>query len=1095
MKTILFCSALFPLLLSAELELYPESILNPRVPVVAPDTGGAAGRYMALANIDFVYTLTPHWRGMRSGCAEFFVRDIPARKMRRILVLSEKKTGSSLAVTIPDSAAGNRFLRLEGSDAATSSLKLPLGKWRKVTLKWGNGKASLSGDALPADGIHVSIPAGFAPDTVLVRSPYLDEISLQTPEGEFILDWENGYRARIRTNRAGGKTIRLFGFDTRFVRREEGKRDSPAVCFTNSTRQDSVMQLDLELYREIADSRTRFSIRETVPANSVKMVPIRFPFPPESDIVHLYAKSKDSTLPFATEKHFILLKRRGEKAGPGLFGIHDSNIGSFGWWPDALPIRYAHKYLRWSFVTGPNFTDAKDLPPSLDPSAPAEEWNWNDGVDWLLSAGNEVYLSLQSYPTSNWYRSKEFERGMKKYPHGVRGGGMPDREKYSVFLQAVAERYRGKIRLYELENEPMAYGFRYNPEAYAEVVRTAVPILRKANPEAVIFGICGTSYFLDWMRTVSHLGASGLLDGLSIHTYTSPHTPDQADLDRRIREHRRAFPDGLKKPLFNSETGVNTVNRLHIEKPIPPEIVARNAKAGMKGFSSRENWPGPVADEWTAAASLVQNAALNFLEGAEAFVFFFWDDPKKEWDSSRKTRWTQRHGQFFNLFASTPDFRMTPSRVLLAGAVMTAQMEGAIPEKGICKVSGNTLRGGIFRKANGGKVGILWTKSPQESLILRSRERALEVVDLWGRSRWISPLSQDSKGAVYVLNVGKEPIYVHSRGADLRMEASPLISVRTKPLVGGKSDICLELVNSGSEPWTPEIVVETDSGLSIQRRSGPSAIPPKRHGRIDFSCTAEQDGKPKAVTFRLHLPNGGELVRMATLSSRPVMYAGRVDRNFRIAGPDSMNHLPVFRIHTAKQCRIGRPPEMLSFSDPDVWGGEEELSGEVRLGVSETTLHILVKVRDAHPRLPDRFPGVLGSAVELFLDFRPLSEGFGERSYTPGVYQIMILPNLKDSGAPRWHSARLKPDSRITLQGKRIPDYGYWIGMEIPLELLRNTEGIPERFGADFAINGPFSDRPGRKTQMFGFGKSDSWRNAENFGTVLLQPSHEKQGE
>ena len=374
MKTILFCSALFSLLLSAELELYPESILNPRVPVVAPDTGGAAGRYMALANIDFVYTLTPHWRGMRSGCAEFFVRDIPARKMRRILVLSEKKTGSSLAVTIPDSAAGNRFLRLEGSDAATSSLKLPLGKWRKVTLKWGNGKASLSGDALPADGIHVSIPAGFAPDTVLVRSPYLDEISLQTPEGEFILDWENGYRARIRTNSAGGKTIRLFGFDTRFVRREEGKRDSPVVCFTNSTRQDSVMQLDLELYREIADSRTRFSIRETVPANSVKMVPIRFPFPPESDIVHLYAKSKNSTLPFATEKHFILLKRRGEKAGPGLFGIHDSNIGSFGWWPDALPIRYAHKYLRWSFVTGPNFTDAKDLPPSLDPSAPAAEW-------------------------------------------------------------------------------------------------------------------------------------------------------------------------------------------------------------------------------------------------------------------------------------------------------------------------------------------------------------------------------------------------------------------------------------------------------------------------------------------------------------------------------------------------------------------------------------------------------------------------------------------------------------------------------------------------------------------------------------------------
>ena len=99
----------------------------------------------------------------------------------------------------------------------------------------------------------------------------------------------------------------------------------------------------------------------------------------------------------------------------------------------------------------------------------------------------------------------------------------------------------------------------------------------------------------------------------------------------------------------------------------------------------------------------------------------------------------------------------------------------------------------------------------------------------------------------------------------------------------------------------------------------------------------------------------------------------------------------------------------------------------------------------------------------------------------------MILPNLTDSGIPRWHSAQLKQNEQIRILGTGIPNYGYWIGMEIPLNLLRKADGIPEQFGADFAINGPHQSSPGRKTQLFGFGKPDSWRNAENFGTVILQ--------
>mgnify|MGYP000495896589 CR=1 FL=1 len=145
MKHIFSSFALLMTLPLGALELPPEGVLNPRIPIVAPAKGGAVGCFMPLANIDFIYSVSPHLKEMRSGNADFFVRDIPQRKMRRIFVLSEKKSGRRLALTIPDSASGNRRFCLEGTETKTSSLILPVGKWRKINLQWGNGRAYLSG--------------------------------------------------------------------------------------------------------------------------------------------------------------------------------------------------------------------------------------------------------------------------------------------------------------------------------------------------------------------------------------------------------------------------------------------------------------------------------------------------------------------------------------------------------------------------------------------------------------------------------------------------------------------------------------------------------------------------------------------------------------------------------------------------------------------------------------------------------------------------------------------------------------------------------------------------------------------------------------
>lgn len=1077
-----FCSAVLTL---SAMELYPEGIHNQRIPSVPPASGGASGRVMHLANIDFVYALSPHIRDARSGSAEFFVKDIRKRGTRDIVTLAEKSSGKKISVTIPDAPSEKRHLQLSAAERKTSPMLLSPGVWKKISLKWDGGTAVLTGDAFPPGGISAKLPSGFAPDTVTIRSPYVDEFKLTVPDGTFALDWERDYCAVVRANGAGGKTVRLFGFDSRVISPDPSKRDAAMVCFSNSTKQPAKLTVDFRIYREIADQSTVFSMTETVPPDSAVMKQIRFPFPWTSDICHLYAQSADTTEPYSDQKHFLTVERRNEAKGPGVFGIHDSNIASYGWWPDALPVRYAHKYIRWSFVTGPNYTDSGKLPPSLDPAAPPEEWNWDDDLDWLIAAGNEIYCSIQSYPTSEWYRLYEFKRGMRTYPHGVRGGGMPDLKKYAVFLEALARRYQGKIHLYEIENEPMAYGFRYNPEAYAEVVKTAVPILKKADPHNVIYGICGTSYFVGWMNVVTKLGATQLLDGFSIHTYTSPRSPDEADLDRRIQEHRKAFPDGFRKPMFNSETAVTAVNRYDIEKPIAPEIVAENGRMRKPGFHSKESWPGPASDEFRASRELVANAAINFLEGARAFVFFFWDDPSNVFKKGR-VPWNKRYGQFYNLFVSTPDLRQTPSRPLLAGAVMAAQLEGMIPEKGFRKVSGGNLRGGSFLKANGGRVCVLWSKSPGESVLIHSPDPVLEQVSIYGKKKMIRPVSPNGNAWLYVFPVDKTPFYLHSVSSELRVLPSPVSSVRTVDLIDGKGSITLELLNPQDSVWEPQVRFDPVPGLVLR---GPAAlrIPPKRHGRLDFLCSSREKKKGHWVRFRVALREGGEYVQSVFIASKSVMTAGRAGKSFAITGPESMNGFTEpFRINTAEQCRAGRPPEMMSFHSTDFWEGENELSAEARLALSEDKLFVLMKVRDRSPRLPEIWPGVLGSAVELFLDLRPVNGGLGRRAYEKGVFQILYLPALKKDGVPLWHSRQLKQDKRIRTVGGPLSGYGYWVGMELPLELL-GVEKPPERFGADFAVNGPFRDRPGRKTQMFGFGESDSWRNAENFGTVLVR--------
>jgi hypothetical protein len=110
-----------------------------------------------------------------------------------------------------------------------------------------------------------------------------------------------------------------------------------------------------------------------------------------------------------------------------------------------------------------------------------------------------------------------------------------DPQVYAQFVAKVAARYRGRVNVFELGNEPN--GTKYvpvpDPAAYVSILRDAYPAIKAVNPNAFVLtaglaggrdrkgNIAGDTY----IRELYQDGARGLFDAIAFHPYTYPLLP------------------------------------------------------------------------------------------------------------------------------------------------------------------------------------------------------------------------------------------------------------------------------------------------------------------------------------------------------------------------------------------------------------------------------------------------------------------------------------------------------------------------------------------------------------------------------------------
>ena len=220
----------------------------------------------------------------------------------------------------------------------------------------------------------------------------------------------------------------------------------------------------------------------------------------------------------------------------------------------------------------------------------------------------------------NPWATSAASRGANYKDYGLTDKLPPDAlETYANFAAAVASRYRGQVRRWEIWNEPNVFVFwqpRPNPVRYGDLLKTTYARIKEVAPKSIIASGGLAPYFdiyrhgRNWgfLKAMfrAHPDIADFFDAIAFHPYTflqrpAPETRLIQSFPAMIRKFRGIAEEigAGSKPLWATEFGWHTA----VEK------------SGYPGF------PRGV-DEETQAAFLVRSFVLALAEGVEVVSWY-----------------------------------------------------------------------------------------------------------------------------------------------------------------------------------------------------------------------------------------------------------------------------------------------------------------------------------------------------------------------------------------------------------------------------------------------------------------------------------------
>jgi hypothetical protein len=217
------------------------------------------------------------------------------------------------------------------------------------------------------------------------------------------------------------------------------------------------------------------------------------------------------------------------------------------------------------------------------------DWDWRmlDKTVALADAhGVEVLYTMGRSP--QWASARPQDTG--RNPHAEAGGMAEPKnlEDWRNYVRTVATRYKGRIKAYEIWNEPNLPNFYSGtPEAMINLAREAYAVLKQVDPSIVVVSPSAVGPTgLTWLQQYLDLGGGKYADVIGYHFYVRGQDPE-AMLDFIRQVHELTAKAGVSdKPLWNTEAG--WLQPYRIDPQDGPAFMARayilNWAAGVSRF-------------------------------------------------------------------------------------------------------------------------------------------------------------------------------------------------------------------------------------------------------------------------------------------------------------------------------------------------------------------------------------------------------------------------------------------------------------------------------------------------------------------------------
>jgi hypothetical protein len=279
-----------------------------------------------------------------------------------------------------------------------------------------------------------------------------------------------------------------------------------------------------------------------------------------------------------------------------LFGMHFHRLTKTTPWP-TVPVatwRLWDAYVAW---------------PNLEPKQ--GEWHFEQldkYVDLADEHDVEVLLPLGLSPA--WASTRPEERSAYSPGFAAEPKNMDDWRNY---VRTVATRYKGRVRYYEIWNEPNLRSFYSGTvEQMVALSQEAYFTLKEVDPSITIVSPSATNADSGppWLEEYLNRGGGAYADIIGYHFYVTPKPPEaMVPLVSKVQEIRAKYSVS-NKPLWNTETGWAIANS---RGSVDPTRV--NLSKDTKILTTEQ-----------AAAYVARSYILTWATGIQRFYWYAWDN-------------------------------------------------------------------------------------------------------------------------------------------------------------------------------------------------------------------------------------------------------------------------------------------------------------------------------------------------------------------------------------------------------------------------------------------------------------------------------------